>query len=653
MKRKMAKSIVVLLIVTLLLASTSMMRNEVYAIFDMGPLTDVNQFISNVENLESGGKITLEKDIILTLREGLDITKDITIDLNGKTIFAQNGNNKNITVKNGATLTIKDTSLEGTGKIVSETVTTQGGRGVIDVENAKLIVESGTISATDGNGSHMNTILVYGGSVEKPSTVIVNGGTIIGEERSIANHNIMGGHTYIEVNGGSVVDGIYSSYTATEHPHNHDVKLTGGTIGRTCIETSLFAYEGNVVPTIEISDNVILNAGIEIGIYQNNTANYDVDDMFNITNEKYHIVKNNETYSLIKGLDSIVKYETNGGNAIEEKSVEYSGKAENIIPTKEFYEFLGWFTDENCKTAFDFNTKIKENTTLYASWEAVEEPELEVKETVSYEGILSSTLNSDTMDKLISSALEEKNNSEVKVVVNEENNKEVNEVKVVMPKNAIEKMVKEDDTKLVVESSVGTFEFDNKALKAIDGIVSTNVTSAQIVTLSIEKVAENSKLDKEMAERVGDRPLYSLNLYIDGVYAGDFKDGKVSVTVPYTLAEGEDVENLVVYCVDKDGKLEKRVSRYNETDKTVTFETSSFSYYTIAYELPEVSVKPEGTIEPEGTVKPEESKSSEMLEKAEVKNPDTGVNYAIYSVLFGVSLIALAAIVKEIKKDRK
>ena len=619
MKRKMTKSIVVMLIITLLLASTVMIQNEVYA--EGTQIT--NEFINKVE--QEGGAVKLEANINLCTNKGVVITKDTIIDLNGKTIFAENGNDKNITVKNGATLTIKDSSSEETGKIISEKVTTQGGRGVIDVDNAKLIVESGTISSTDGKGSHMNTILVYGGSAEKPSTVIVNGGTIIGEERSIANHNKMGGHTYIEVNGGEVVDGIWSSYTATAEPHNHDVKLAGGTIGRTHIGTSLFACKRDVVPTIEIGDDVNIPSEIEIGIYQNNTANYDVNDMFNITNEKYHIVKNNETYSLVKKSDRIVKYETNGGNAIEDKSVEYSEKAENIAPVKDFYEFLGWFIDKDCKTAFDFNTKIIEDVTLYASWEAIEEPKLEVEGTVSDEGTLSSTLNSDTMDKLISSALEEKNNSEVKVVVNEENNKEVNEVKVVIEKNAFEKMAKEEDTQLVVESSVGTFKFDNKALKAIETVAGTSTTAAPIVTLSIEKVEEVAKLDKEIAEVVGDRPIYSLDLFVDGVYAGDFKDGKVQVTVPYTLAEGEDAENLVVYCVDKDGKLEKRVSRYNEADKTVTFETSSFSYYTIAHEVSEV---------------PQVSE----------QNPDTGVNYAIYAVLFVIALVASAVVIKKMKK---
>ena len=36
--------------------------------------------------------------------------------------------------------------------------------------------------------------------------------------------------------------------------------------------------------------------------------------------------------------------------------------------------FTGWYTDEACTTAYDFNTPIKEDLTLYAGWEKNEEP---------------------------------------------------------------------------------------------------------------------------------------------------------------------------------------------------------------------------------------------------------------------------------------
>lgn len=42
--------------------------------------------------------------------------------------------------------------------------------------------------------------------------------------------------------------------------------------------------------------------------------------------------------------------------------------AQPATPVRESYAFLGWYTDEQCTTAFNFNTLVRENTTLYAYW---------------------------------------------------------------------------------------------------------------------------------------------------------------------------------------------------------------------------------------------------------------------------------------------
>jgi uncharacterized repeat protein (TIGR02543 family) len=42
--------------------------------------------------------------------------------------------------------------------------------------------------------------------------------------------------------------------------------------------------------------------------------------------------------------------------------------AEPAAPTRQDYDFTGWFTDSACNTAFVFTTAITANTTLYAGW---------------------------------------------------------------------------------------------------------------------------------------------------------------------------------------------------------------------------------------------------------------------------------------------
>ena len=43
-------------------------------------------------------------------------------------------------------------------------------------------------------------------------------------------------------------------------------------------------------------------------------------------------------------------------------------------PTREGYTFAGWYSDENCNYAWDFETmQIAQSMTLYARWEAASE----------------------------------------------------------------------------------------------------------------------------------------------------------------------------------------------------------------------------------------------------------------------------------------
>ena len=64
------------------------------------------------------------------------------------------------------------------------------------------------------------------------------------------------------------------------------------------------------------------------------------------------------------------------GNTQYAQTVVTDGQtvAAPTAPAKEGYTFTGWYTDEACTTAYDFNTPIKEDLTLYAGWEKNEEP---------------------------------------------------------------------------------------------------------------------------------------------------------------------------------------------------------------------------------------------------------------------------------------
>ena len=63
-----------------------------------------------------------------------------------------------------------------------------------------------------------------------------------------------------------------------------------------------------------------------------------------------------------------VTFDSDGGSAVAGQIVRYDGKAtEPTDPTKDGKVFGGWFKGTS-ETAFDFDTKIKEDTALKAHW---------------------------------------------------------------------------------------------------------------------------------------------------------------------------------------------------------------------------------------------------------------------------------------------
>ena len=74
------------------------------------------------------------------------------------------------------------------------------------------------------------------------------------------------------------------------------------------------------------------------------------------------------TLSLSEAINT-VNFETNGGNKIS----DIVSPTNSLIdlpeePTRSYCKFLGWYLDENFKTAASFPFTLKENVTLYAKW---------------------------------------------------------------------------------------------------------------------------------------------------------------------------------------------------------------------------------------------------------------------------------------------
>lgn len=69
-----------------------------------------------------------------------------------------------------------------------------------------------------------------------------------------------------------------------------------------------------------------------------------------------------------------VTFDTNGGSSVTKQTVVSGDKAvKPADPTKDGYEFAGWYADSGLTKAYDFSSKVTGSITLYAKWTEAED----------------------------------------------------------------------------------------------------------------------------------------------------------------------------------------------------------------------------------------------------------------------------------------
>ena len=71
----------------------------------------------------------------------------------------------------------------------------------------------------------------------------------------------------------------------------------------------------------------------------------------------------------------VVEFVTNGGSSVASQAVDYNGNATRPEdPTKDGFNFAGWYVDKNLEIPFNFSSAITTATTIYAKWSEKEIP---------------------------------------------------------------------------------------------------------------------------------------------------------------------------------------------------------------------------------------------------------------------------------------
>lgn len=185
---------------------------------------------------------------------------------------------------------------------------------------------------------------------------------------------------------------------------------------------------------------------------------------------------------------------------------------------------------------------------------------------------------------------------------------EATALQVTLPKTSLTALARENGATLTISSSVAQVTFDYEAIQAL-----MQQADGEIV-LVVTPVPKD-KLNEAQASAVGDFPVVELTLQSGGVVIADFKAGNATVTLPYTLAQDQQAQGIVVWYLDEEGNTTACQTSYDAATGKVTFVTPHFSKYVLGYDqtlLSGQSQAPESQ-QPQQTAPPQNSDALPVL----------------------------------------
>ena len=288
----------------------------------------------------------------------LQITKNLTLDLNGH-VLKMTGSGSVLKVSGRATLTIQDSSAEGTGTITGGNA--EYGGGVYVDNNATLKMTGGCITgchaSRGGGGIYSSGNLYMGGTakIEKctgsddaiwnreKSDIYADGGTVDGTVNNQGTIKRSEGAAAVTVFNGTVYNrsagkieaGIYGIYNGTVENNG---TITGGTFyGAVMIRKGSWSW----VSTGSISGGTF-----------------------------YGSIVNEAGPEQVTGGTFAVRFDTGDGTKPEPTLVEHNRTVlrPTSDPEKSGHTFVGWYLGD---ALYDFNTPVTAPLTLTARWKEV------------------------------------------------------------------------------------------------------------------------------------------------------------------------------------------------------------------------------------------------------------------------------------------
>ena len=286
--------------------------------------TDEESLITAINNVDDGGTVEIQNNITLT--KPIVIQKELTIDGNGYTVAGStdwtstSGNQTMFTAQLAAgKLTLKDINLNNGPKY-----------GVQAYDGATVVLNNVSIV-----GFRYGGVLVNGGNVEVIDLHLGFNGTDTNNGIEIDKGASATNNPTLTMNG-TLTSDVNENVVRPATNGN----LTEFTVTNTENTTNKVVVAGDKVVLTDENNNVIS----ENAIPESATAN---------TDEPKVVV------TLISG-------ETSNKITVDKGATVTEEMLKSHIEVPEGYEIDGFFTDESYTNAFDFNTKLDNDTTIYA-----------------------------------------------------------------------------------------------------------------------------------------------------------------------------------------------------------------------------------------------------------------------------------------------
>jgi hypothetical protein len=153
----------------------------------------------------------------------------------------------------------------------------------------------------------------------------------------------------------------------------------------------------------------------------------------------------------------------------------------------------------------------------------------------------------------------------IKIIVDTPKN--IDKLQVSIAQSELDKIASETDANFGIESPFISIVFDEKAVE----------------TISSASNEGNVVITAERLDDLNGRPVFDLTVKNNGKSVSDFNGGHATITVPYTLKQGENPNAVVVYYLTDDGTLQTVRGHYDDAKKAVVFKTTHFTKFMIGY----------------------------------------------------------------------